>query len=243
MIIYNLLILLYMPNPKDMKLYNSVKSRVYKRIPKHSAYRSGIVVSSYKKAFSKKYGKNKNPYSGKKTSKRGLGRWFKEKWVNQRGKVGYKYKSDIYRPSRRVTRRTPTTHKELSRKQIKRARREKRRTGRVKRFKRQRGGKKMQETIIKMQRGPFPKKYTAIVKNKKTKKTRKIHFGDRRYQQYKDRTKLKLYSNKNHGTRRRMENYFSRHSGTKKRGKAIKKERIKSKGLYNAKILSHEYLW
>ena len=85
-----------------------------------------------------------------------------------------------------MTRRTPTTHKELSRKQIKRARREKRRTGRVKRFKRQRGGKKMQETIIKMQRGPFPKKYTAIVKNKKTKKTRKIHFGDRRYQQYKD---------------------------------------------------------
>ena len=49
MIIYNLLILLYMPNPKDMKLYNSVKSRVYKRIPKHSAYRSGIVVSSYKR--------------------------------------------------------------------------------------------------------------------------------------------------------------------------------------------------
>ena len=57
-----------MPNPKDMKLYNSVKSRVYKRIPKHSAYRSGVVVSSYKKAFSKKYGKNKKPYSGKKTS-------------------------------------------------------------------------------------------------------------------------------------------------------------------------------
>jgi hypothetical protein len=232
-----------MPNPKDMKLYNSVKSRVYKRIPKHSAYRSGVVVSSYKKAFSKKYGKNKKPYSGKKTSKRGLSRWFKEKWVNQRGKVGYKYKSDIYRPSRRVTRRTPTTHKELSRKQIKRARTEKRRTGRVKRFKRQRGGRKMQESIIKMQRGPFPKKYTAIVKNKKTKKTRKIHFGDRRYQQYKDRTKLKLYAKKNHGTRRRMENYFSRHSGTRKRGKAIKKERRKAKGLYNAKILSHEYLW
>jgi len=232
-----------MPNPKDMKLYNSVKSRVYKRIPKHSAYRSGVVVSSYKKVFSKKYGKNKKPYSGKKTSKRGLGRWFKEKWVNQRGKVGYKYKSDIYRPSRRVTRRTPTTHKELSRKQIKKARTEKRRTGRVKRFKRQRGGRKMQESIIKMQRGPFPKKYTAIVKNKKTKKTRKIHFGDRRYQQYKDRTKLKLYAKKNHGTRRRMENYFSRHSGTRKRGKAIKKERRKSKGLYNAKILSHVYLW
>ena len=280
-----------MPKPKDMKLYNKVKARVYKKIPKHSAYRSGVVVSSYKKAFSKKYGKRKKPYSGKRTKKRGLGRWFKEKWVNQRGKVGYKYKSDIYRPSKRITRKTPTTHKELSRKQVKRARSEKRRTGRVKRFKKggmppkkkpketktpktlmairrerkktiqylknqgmknynqfdvinnQQGGRKMKESIIKMQRGPFPKKYTAVVRNKKTKKTRKIHFGDRRYQQYKDRTKLKLYKNKNHGTRRRMENYFSRHSGTKKRGKAIKKERRKSKGFYNAKILSHEYLW
>lgn len=280
-----------MPKPKDMKLYNKVKARVYKKIPKHSAYRSGVVVSSYKKAFSKKYGKRKKPYSGKRTKKRGLGRWFKEKWVNQRGKVGYKYKSDIYRPSKRITRKTPTTHKELSRKQVKRARSEKRRTGRVKRFKKggmppkkkpketktpktlmairrerkktiqylknqgmknynqfdvinnQQGGRKMKESIIKMQRGPFPKKYTAVVRNKKTKKTRKIHFGDRRYQQYKDRTKLKLYKKKNHGTRRRMQNYFSRHSGTKKRGKAIKKERRKSKGFYNAKILSHEYLW
>jgi len=269
-----------------MSLYNKVKARVYKRIPKHSAYRSGVVVSSYKKAFSKKYGKRKKPYSGKRTKKRGLGRWFKEKWVNQRGKVGYKYKSDIYRPSKRITRKTPTTHKELSRKQVKRARSEKRRTGRVKRFKKggmppkgkktpkkkpktlmairsdikylkkhgnqfdlinydpdQQGGRKMKESIVKMQRGPFPKKYTAVVRNKKTKKTRKIHFGDRRYQQYKDRTKLKLYKKKNHGTRRRMQNYFSRHSGTKKRGKAIKKERRKSKGFYNAKILSHEYLW
>ena len=276
-----------MPKPKDMSLYNKVKARVYKRIPKHSAYRSGVVVSSYKKAFSKKYGKRKKPYSGKRTKKRGLGRWFKEKWVNQRGKVGYKYKSDIYRPSKRITRKTPTTHKELSRKQVKRARSEKRRTGRVKRFKKggmppkkkpketkpptktrltinreikylkkhgnqfdlinydpdQQGGRKMKESIVKMQRGPFPKKYTAVVRNKKTKKTRKIHFGDRRYQQYKDRTKLKLYKKKNHGTRRRMQNYFSRHSGTKKRGKAIKKERRKSKGFYNAKILSHEYLW
>ena len=38
------------------------------------------------------------------------------------------------------------------------------------------GGRKMKETIIKMQRGPFPKKYTAIVRNKKTRKTRKIHW-------------------------------------------------------------------
>ena len=105
------------------------------------------------------------------------------------------------------------------------------------------GGQRMKETIVKFKRGPYPKKYTAIVKNKKNKKTRKIHFGDRRYQQYKDRTPLKLYKSKNHNTRKRMQNYFSRHSGTKKRGKAIKKEKNKSNGLYNAKILSHVYLW
>jgi len=105
------------------------------------------------------------------------------------------------------------------------------------------GGRKMKETIVEFKRGPFPKKYTAFVKNKKTNKIRKIHFGDRRYQQYKDRTKLKLYKHKNHGTRKRMQNYFSRHSGTKKRGEAIKKEKRRSKGHYNAKILSHKYLW
>ena len=108
---------------------------------------------------------------------------------------------------------------------------------------RNRRRKRMKETIVKFKKGPFPKKYTAFVKNKKTKKVRKIHFGDRRYQQYKDRTKLKLYKHKNHGTRKRMRNYFSRHSGTKKRGKAIKKEKRKSRWFYTPKILSHKYLW
>tara|TARA_B110000444_G_scaffold254183_1_gene286248 strand:+ start:679 stop:1605 length:927 start_codon:yes stop_codon:yes gene_type:complete len=109
--------------------------------------------------------------------------------------------------------------------------------------KKQKGGYKMKEKIVKFKRGPFPKKYTAIIKNIKSKKTRKIHFGDRRYQQYKDRTPLKLYAKNNHNTRKRMQNYFSRHSGTKKRGTAIRKEKWKSRGKYNAKILSHVYLW
>ena len=101
----------------------------------------------------------------------------------------------------------------------------------------------MKETIVKFERGPFPKKYTAFIRNKKTNKIRRIHFGDRRYQQYKDRTPLHLYSKLNHNTRKRMQNYFSRHSGTKKRREAILKEKKKSNGYYNAKILSHEYLW
>ena len=62
----------------------------------------------------------------------------------------------------------------------------------------------MREVIIKIKKGKFPKKYTAYVKNKKTKKIRKIHFGDQRYEQFKDRTKLKLYSKKNHSNKKRM---------------------------------------
>ena len=126
-----------MNKPTDNSLYDKIKKRIYKKNPKHSAYRSGILVKTYKKEFFKKHGKKKKPYTGKKTKKRGLKRWFKEKWVNQRGEVGYKYKSDIYRPSRRITKKTPTTHKELTRRQIKRARKEKYTKGRVKRFKRQ----------------------------------------------------------------------------------------------------------
>lgn len=101
----------------------------------------------------------------------------------------------------------------------------------------------MKEQIVDIKRGKFPKKYTARVKNKVTKKERIIHFGDQNYQQYKDRTNLGLYTRKNHGNKRRQENYYNRHSGEKNRKRAIAKEIRKSKGYYNAKILSHRYLW
>jgi len=127
----------------------------------------------------------------------------------------------------------------LAKKSLKKYKRGRRRVKQVKIG----GGCKMKERIIKFKRGPFPKKYTAIVRNIKTRKTRKLHFGDRRYQQYKDRTPLKLYKRKNHNTRKRMQNYFNRHSGTKKRGEAIHKEKCKSNGYYTPKILSHIYLW
>lgn len=120
--------------PVDMKLYNRIKVKVYKRMPQHSAYRSGIVVKTYKEAFMKKYG-SKSPYSGEKFKKKGLSRWFAEDWRNQRGGIGYKKSNDIYRPTKKITSRTPITFKELSKKQIKRAQKEKHSTGRVKMFK------------------------------------------------------------------------------------------------------------
>jgi hypothetical protein len=120
--------------PSDKNLYNKTKKNIYKKNPKHSAYRSGILVKTYNKNYAKKYGKKKNPYIGKKSKKTGLARWFKEKWTNQRGEIGYKYKSDIYRPSKRITLKTPKTHKELTKRNIFKARNKKYRLGRVNRF-------------------------------------------------------------------------------------------------------------
>jgi len=122
-----------MSEPKDKTLYESVKRRVYKKIPKHSAYRSGILVKEYKEAYKKKHNSS-SAYVGKKQEKKGLSRWFKEDWKNQRGEKGYKKKGDVYRPTKRITKETPKTFKQLSNKKIKSAQREKQRTGRVKKF-------------------------------------------------------------------------------------------------------------
>jgi hypothetical protein len=140
-----------MPTPTNEDLYEKIKTKIYKKIKKHSAYRSGILVQKYKTAFTKKYGKKKSPYKGKKTHKKGLKRWFDEEWVNQKGKIGYQHKHDIYRPSKRITKKTPITHGELTKKEIEKARREKYRTGRVRRFRKKKmvGGAKEDSEIIK----------------------------------------------------------------------------------------------
>jgi len=119
--------------PKDTKLYESIKTKVYKQITKHSAYRSGILVKEYKKAYRKKY-KSNDAYYGKKTNKQGLSRWFKEEWKNQRGEVGYKNTNDVYRPTRRVTPKTPLTFNELTKYELTNAKKIKEIKGRVYRF-------------------------------------------------------------------------------------------------------------
>ena len=181
--------------PTDQTLYNSIKARVKREIPKHSAYRSGIIVQKYKKAFAKKYGSKKSPYKGKKTSSRGLKRWFLEDWRNQDGKVGYHSKSVIYRPTHRITKGTPVTHGELTKKERRRARRIKRTKGYVYRFrtKKKKGKRRTKslfkkreekknkkkkkeiwgrfpkvERIVEFKRGPGKTKYTAVVRNNKT---------------------------------------------------------------------------
>ena len=49
--------------PKDTKLYNRIKSHIYNKYPIHSAYRSGLLVKEYKRAYEKKY-KSNDAYTG-----------------------------------------------------------------------------------------------------------------------------------------------------------------------------------
>ena len=80
-------------------LYEKAKKK-YQHM-KHSAYKSGLVVQEYKRLGGK--------YRGKRSKKIGLSRWFAEKWRNQKGEVGYSRKGEIYRPTRRITSKTPLT--------------------------------------------------------------------------------------------------------------------------------------
>jgi hypothetical protein len=101
----------------------------------------------------------------------------------------------------------------------------------------------LKEKVIGFEPGKGKKKYIATVYNIDTKKTRRISFGHREYQQWRDSTPLGLYSTLNHGDRRRRRAYFTRHSGVPGKTTALRKEIGKSGGLYNAKILSHKFLW
>ena len=77
--------------------------------------------------------------------------------------------------------------------------------------------------------GKGNKKYTALLKENKTGKIKKISFGDKRYQQYKDSTPLKLYSNLDHNDEKRRELYYKRHA--------------KDYPKYSADYFSKIYLW
>ena len=146
------------PQPKDVNLYNKVKKKVMFKNPKHSAYRSGRIVSQYKKEYKVKFGKDR-AYTGDK-SKGTLNRWMKEDWRNQRGEVGYKKKGDVYRPTKRVNKDTPKTFNELSKKEISNAMKEKKDKGRVSKF--DKDG--LKEKIVRIEPPSVKgKKYTATI--------------------------------------------------------------------------------
>lgn len=119
--------------PVDSAMYNRIKRAVVAKNPKHSAYRSGAIVKQYKSAFKKKYG-SKEPYTGTKT-KKGLTRWYKEDWRTEKGKKTYKEGGTIFRPTKRISKKTPATMSELTKKQKTRAIKEKKAKGRVSKYK------------------------------------------------------------------------------------------------------------
>ena len=92
-------------------IYNYTKKlkEIYKKMPKHSAYRSGR-RENLRKRFQQKHG---NAVILVLKKKYGLSRWFKEEWKNQRGNIGYKFKNDVYRPTIRITDKAPNTFDEL----------------------------------------------------------------------------------------------------------------------------------
>ncbi len=106
-------------------------------------------------------------------------------------------------------------------------------------------GLQMKEKILKFEKSKIKgKKYTAYIINKDTNKIHKINFGAIGYEQYKDSTNLKCYSKYDHNDINRKYRYYARHSnGIKTKIKATQYEIKKSNGYFNAKILSHLYLW
>ena len=113
--------------PLDMKLYNEIKDRVWKMYEKSSAYRSGMLVKLYREAGGK--------YSGDKDKDDGLSRWYRERWMSDKGTTNYPHKNSVYRPTVRITKDTPTTFAELTPEELKRAKSMKAREGRVDKFK------------------------------------------------------------------------------------------------------------
>jgi hypothetical protein len=109
----------------DVKLWNKAKKEAEKHFSKPSAYKSGFITKYYKDHGGKFKGKPKME---------GLKRWFAENWTNQRGTVGYKKPGDVYRPTKRITAKTPKTWSELTPSQIKRAKNKKKAVGRVNKF-------------------------------------------------------------------------------------------------------------
>ena len=64
-----------------------------------------------------------------------LKRWFKEKWTTPSGKKDYSGGENTFRPTRRISKDTPTTWSELTPAEKARAQREKNTKGRVSRYK------------------------------------------------------------------------------------------------------------
>ena len=94
-----------MSAPNDKQLYEQAKRTANKKYAKPFAYKSGFIVQEYKRLG--------GTYDGEKT-KLGLSRWFKEKWTDI-GSGDY----PVYRPTKRISAKTPLTVGEINKKNLK----------------------------------------------------------------------------------------------------------------------------
>ena len=111
--------------PINIILYNKIKSQAKKKFKTFpSAYASGWIVREYVRQGGK--------YSGKKSDKSLLQRWYKEKWIDvcklpkkvscgrkKLSSKNWKSKYPYCRPSKRINKSTPRTSSEISKKELK----------------------------------------------------------------------------------------------------------------------------
>ena len=127
-----------MPVPKNKALYAKVKRMANEKFnTPTSVYKSSWIVKKYKSLG--------GAYAAKtKPKKTGLARWFKEEWVDLKRPIKGKTKEKKFmpcgrpsaksskseyplcRPSIRVTKKTPRTYKEISKKSLVKAKKSKR---------------------------------------------------------------------------------------------------------------------
>lgn len=120
--------------PTDPKLYEKVKKKIKKQFKSWpSAYASGALVREYKRLGGK--------YKGKKPDKTtGLARWFEEEWIDvcfypkkvpcgrpRTDMKTWKKRYPYCRPYKRITKKTPKTAGEISKKERDRRCKKKRR--------------------------------------------------------------------------------------------------------------------
>lgn len=101
-----------MPKPTNPELYESVKKKMKKKYnSKRSPFLSGAIVNEYKKQG----GTYEN--DGKEQK---LKRWFDEKWVNINPLVGVKNEQayGFFRPTVKISNKTPTLAQDISRKEL-----------------------------------------------------------------------------------------------------------------------------
>ena len=102
----------------------------YKVFP--SAYASGAIAKCRKNK--QMY---KSPLSKVKKTEKGasLRRWFKEDWRTPGGDKDYSGGENLFRPTKRVNKKTATTYGELTKGELRAAQKEKNSKGRVSKFK------------------------------------------------------------------------------------------------------------